>query len=60
MGGVLTVQEGLNRSAITNTEPAGQSTGGVEEGRIRTPRTYSIYKSLEYTARMCPLKFNSN
>ena len=22
-GGVLTVQEGLNRSAITNTEPAG-------------------------------------
>jgi len=59
-GGVLTVQEGLNRSAVANTEPTGQSTGGVEEVRIRAPRTCSMCKSLEHTARTCPLRFNSN
>jgi hypothetical protein len=59
-GGVLTVQEGLNRFVIANTEPAGQSTGGVEERRIRAPRTCSMCKSLKHTARTCLLKFNSN
>jgi hypothetical protein len=59
-GGALTVQEGLNRSAIINTGPTDQSTGGVEEQRIRAPRTCSICKSLEHTARTCPLNFNSN
>ena len=59
-GGVLIVQEGLNRSIITNIEPTGQSTGRVKEGRIRAPRTYSIYKSLEHTARTCLLRFNLN
>jgi hypothetical protein len=59
-GGVLTVQEGLNRSITVNTESTGQSTGGVEEQRIRAPRTCSICKSLEHTARTCPLNINLN
>lgn len=58
--GVLTVQEGLDRSVATNLEPTGQSAGGVEELRIRAPRTCSMCKSLEHTARTCPLRFNSN
>ena len=58
-GGVLTIQEGLDRFVIANTEPAGQSIGRVEEGRIRAPRTCSICKSLEHTACTCPLRFNS-
>ncbi len=58
--GVLTVQEGLNRSVIRNTEPTDQPTGGVKEQRIRASRTCSIYKSLEHTARTCLLNFNSN
>jgi hypothetical protein len=59
-GGVLTVQEGLDRSITTNTEPTGQFAGGFEEQRIRAPRTCSICKSLEHTARTCPLRDNSN
>jgi hypothetical protein len=59
-GGILTVQEGLDRSVATNLEPTGQSAGRFEELRIRAPRTCSICKSLEYTARICPLRFNSN
>jgi hypothetical protein len=59
-GGVLTVQEGLNRSAIVNIEPMDQFTGGVEEQRIRAPRTCSMCKSPEHTARTCPLRFVSN
>ena len=52
-GGVLTIQEGVNRSVTTNTEATGESTGGVEERRIRAPRTCSICRSLEHTARTC-------
>jgi hypothetical protein len=59
-GGVLTGQEGLNRSITVNTESTGQSTGGVKEQRIRAPRTCSMCKSLEHTARTCPLNINSN
>jgi hypothetical protein len=54
-GGVLTVQEGINRSVIANPVPVGQSISGVEEQRIRAPRTCSMCKSLEHTARACPL-----
>jgi hypothetical protein len=54
-GGVLTIQEGLNRSVITDIEPLGQFTSGVAERRIRAPRTCSMCKSLEHTARTCPL-----
>ena len=52
-GGVLTIQEGVNRSVTTNTEAMGESIGGVEERRIRAPRTCSICRSLEHTARTC-------
>jgi hypothetical protein len=59
-GGVLTVQEGLNRSVIMDSEPVGQFTGRAGEQRIRAPRTCSMCKSLEHTAPTCPLNFNSN
>jgi len=59
-GGVLTVQEGLDRSVTANTEPTDQSTGGVEERQIRAPRTCSICRSLEHTARTCPSRVDSN
>ena len=59
-GGVLTVQEGLDRSVTTNSEPTGQSTGRVEEPQIRAPRMYSVYRSFEHTARTCPVNVNSN
>ena len=59
-GGVLTVQEGLDRSVTTNLEPTEQFTGGVKEQQIRAPRTCSMCRSLEHTARTCPLSINSN
>lgn len=59
-GGVLTVQEGLDRSVAANTELTAQFTGGVKERRIRAPRTCSVCGSLEHTARTCPNKVNSN
>ncbi|KFY19052.1 hypothetical protein V493_08171, partial [Pseudogymnoascus sp. VKM F-4281 (FW-2241)] len=37
-GGVLTAQEGLNRSKSTDLQVMGQSTGGAEEQRIRAPQ----------------------
>jgi hypothetical protein len=58
-GGALTVQEGLNRSVIVNTEPTDQSTSRGKEQRIRAPRMCSMCKSLEHTARTCSLNFNS-
>ena len=59
-GGVLTVQEGLNRIATVDTELLGQSTGGAVEPRIRAPPKCSMCKSLEHTARTCPDKVNSH
>jgi len=59
-GGVLTVQEGLNRTAMVDTEVTGQVTGGAVEPRMRAPRTCSMCKSLEHTARTCPNRFNSD
>jgi hypothetical protein len=59
-GGVLTVQEGLDRSVVANIEPTGQSTSRARERRIRVLRTCSICGSLEYTARTCPDRVNSN
>jgi hypothetical protein len=50
-GGVLTVQEGLNRSQIDNLEPTEGSRGQPAELRTRVPCTCSIYRSLEHTAR---------
>ncbi len=51
--GVLTVQEGLNRSQTDDLEPTGSSRGPPANVRTRAPNTYSIYKSLEHTARTC-------
>ena len=59
-GGVLTVQEGLNRSVTVNSEPIGQIIGRVEEPRIRAPRMCSLCRSLKHIARTCPLNINSN
>ena len=59
-GGVLTVQEGLNRS---QTGPI-QAESGVAVQTVteqtRAPRTCSICKSLVHTARTCPEKQVSN
>jgi len=53
-GGVLTAQEGIERSQIGETE----SMGGVIEQRkapsTRAPNRCSMCKSLEHTARRCP------
>ena len=59
-GGVLTVQEGLDRSVAANIELMGQSIGGAGERRICAPRTCSICRSLEHTAYTCPDRVNSN
>jgi hypothetical protein len=59
-GGVLTVQEGLNRSQIDNLEPIEGSTGQPAKPRTRAPRTCSICRSLEHTARTCSQRVISN
>jgi hypothetical protein len=59
-GGVLTIQEGLDRSQVTNIVP---ESGAVTEEVIvktRAPRTCSMCKSLLHTARTCPTKQVSN
>ncbi len=56
--GVLTVQEGLDRSIVTDTEVTGQSTGGVTEQRTCALRMCSICRSLKHTARTCPDRVN--
>jgi len=58
--GILSVQEGLDRSVTIDIEPVEQFTSEIEKQRIRAPRTCSICKSLEHTARTCPLKGNSS
>lgn len=57
IGGVLTVQEGLNRSQIVDTELAEELADRPQAPRIRAPRTCSMCKSLEHTARTCPQRF---
>jgi hypothetical protein len=59
-GGVLTIQEGLDRSQATNTVP--ESRVVTEEATVKTraPRTCSMCKSLLHTARSCPIKQVSN
>lgn len=59
-GGVLTAQEGLNRSKSTDLQVMGQSTGGAEEQRIRAPQMCSLCRSLEHTARTCSMRVTSN
>jgi hypothetical protein len=59
-GGILTVQEGLDRSQDTNIVP--ESGVVPEEATVKTraPRTCSICRSLLHTARTCPSKHTSN
>jgi hypothetical protein len=59
-GGVLTIQEGLDRSQVTNTVP--ESRAVTEEATIqrRAPRMCSLCRSLVHTARTCPTKQVSN
>ena len=59
-GGVLTLQEGLDRSQATNIVPeSGQATEEVTIQR-RAPRMCSLCRSLVHTARTCPTKQVSN
>jgi hypothetical protein len=59
-GGILTVQEGLDRSQDTNIVP--ESGVVPEEATVKTraPRTCSLCRSLLHTARTCPTKYTSN
>jgi hypothetical protein len=59
-GGVLTVQEGLNRSQLVDTGPIEAHADDPEKPRIRAPRTCSICRSLDHTARTCPNKISLN
>jgi len=59
-GGVLTVQEGLNRSQLVNTKLTDEVTDQPTELRIRAPNKCSMCKSLKHTARTCPTRYNSN
>src|SRR5450432_2354198 len=60
IGGVLTVQEGLDLSQIANEGLQGGV--AIQEATVKTraPRTYSMCKSLSHTARTCPTKEVSN
>jgi hypothetical protein len=55
-GGILTVQEGIERSQINDREPTGGVTVQGATIKPRAPRTCSICKSLVHTARTCPQK----
>ena len=59
-GGVLTVQEGVNRSQLVDIEVTEEVTAQPTEQRIYVPNKCSICKSLNYTARKCPTKVNSS
>jgi hypothetical protein len=60
VGGVLTVQEGRDLSQNANIVPE-SAVACQEEGRQpRAPRKCSMCKSLEHTARTCPLRQASN
>jgi hypothetical protein len=52
--GVLTMQEGLDRSQATNTVPESGEVPKEVTVKTRAPRTCSMCKSLLHTARTCP------
>ena len=54
VGGVLTVQEGLNRSQMVDIEHMKELTNRPQEPRVRAPPRCSICSSLEHNARICP------
>jgi hypothetical protein len=59
-GGVLTVEEGLDRSNIEDREPEGGVVNQEAPTQTRAPRTCSMCKSLLHTACTCPTKYISN
>jgi hypothetical protein len=59
-GGVLTVQEGLDRSKMANVEPESRVVDREAPVQTRAPRTCSMCKSQSHTARTCPTKQISN
>jgi hypothetical protein len=60
IGGVLTVQEGLDLSQIANTGSEGGVANQEATVQTRAPRACSLCKSLLHTARTCPTKQVSN
>jgi hypothetical protein len=59
-GGVLTVQEGVNRSQLVDVGLTEEVADQPTEQRIRAPNKCSMCKSLEHTARTCPIRVNCN
>jgi hypothetical protein len=59
-GGVLTIQEGLDRINSTDLGANSEVVEGVEEHQTRALRTCSLCRSLTHTARTCQLKGNCN
>lgn len=59
-GGVLTVQEGLNRAQLVETVVEGSVVSEHINRRTRAPRTCSMCKSLVHVANTCPLRLVSN
>ena len=59
-GGVLTIQEGRDLSQNTTGVPESGVAHQEESRQARAPRKCSMCKSLEHTARTCPLRQASN
>jgi hypothetical protein len=59
-GGVLTVQEGLNRLQGADLGPREGLADQQAQPQIRAPRMCSICRSLEHTARTCAQRVASN
>ena len=58
--GVLTIQEGRDLSQNTNIVPESGSIPQEAARQPRAPRKCSMCKSLEHTARTCPIRQVSN
>ena len=59
-GGVLSVQEGIDRSVEVDLEHTEQVADQVTRPQTRAPKKCSMCKSLTHTARTCPLRDSSN
>lgn len=58
--GLLTVQEGLDRSKASDTVLEGRAVPQESTTKTRAPRTCSMCRSQSHTARTCLTKYNSN
>jgi hypothetical protein len=62
-GGVLSVQEGLDRSNTARNGTVSTRGGVVDQDsgvQMRTPRMCSMCRSLVHTARTCPVRLALN